>query len=393
MLTDLVLTALAVPPLLAGLYLGLLAVLARRGSAPPASAVEYRFDVIIPAHNEETQIGETIASLKAVTYPRHLYRITVVADNCTDQTAARARTAGADVLVRDDLERRGKGYALARAFERTLAEPFADAVVVVDADTVVSSNLLSAFAARLTRGAQALQADYGVRNPRASWRTRLLTIALSSFHGVRSRARERLGLSAGLRGNGMAFTRQVLQAHQPAAFSIVEDLEYGIHLGLSGIRVQYVEEAVVRGYMAVTEEASRSQRRRWERGRKAVLREYLPLLLRRSARQRDPILADLAVDLLIPPLGQLTLVTLIGLAASLAARSWGVHIAAWLWAAALAGTAVHVLRGWSLSGVGLAGLFDLARAPFYMCWKLTLWFRDKGRTPDQWVRTSREVGS
>jgi cellulose synthase/poly-beta-1,6-N-acetylglucosamine synthase-like glycosyltransferase len=393
MLIDLILTALALPPLLAGLYLGLLAVLARKGSPPTASAVEYRFDVIVPAHNEQEQITETIASVRAITYPRHLYRITVVADNCTDQTAARARTAGAEVLVRDDLQHRGKGYALAYAFERRLAEPFADAIVVVDADTVVSSNLLSAFAARLTRGAQVLQADYGVRNPRASWRTRLLTVALSAFHGVRSRARERLRLSVGLRGNGMAFTRHVLKAHPPAAFSIVEDLEYGIHLGLSGIRVQYVEEAFVRGYMAVTEEASRSQRRRWERGRKAVLREYLTLLLRRSVRQRDAVLADLAVDLLVPPLGQLTFVTLAGLAASLVARHWGAHIAAWLWAAALAGTAVHVLRGWALSGVGVAGLFDLACAPFYICWKATLWFRDKGRAPDHWVRTSREVGS
>jgi hypothetical protein len=144
--------------------------------------------------------------------------------------------------------------------------------------------------------------------------------------------------------------------------------------------------------MAVTEEASRSQRRRWERGRKEVLRQYLPLLLARGARQRDPVLLDLAMDLLVPPLGQLTFVTFVGLAASLAAWHWGAHFAAWLWAGALAGIVIHVLRGWSLSGVGLSGLFDLARAPFYMCWKYTLWFRDRGRTPEQWVRTSREVG-
>ena len=136
------------------------------------------------------------------------------------------------MLVRTDAARRGKGHALAFAFERCLADGFCDAVVVIDADTVVSKNLLSAFAARLARGASALQAEYGVRNPGSSWRTRLMTIALAAFHGVRSVARERLGVSCGLRGNGMAFSKALLLTNSPRAFSIVEDLEYGIQLGL-----------------------------------------------------------------------------------------------------------------------------------------------------------------
>src|SRR5205823_3666605 len=102
--------------------------------------------------------------------------------------------------------RRGKGYALAHAFEHALDDGFADAVAVVDADTSVSPNLLRAFAGRFDRGAVAAQAEYGVSNPEASWRTRLMVIALSLFHTLRSLARERLGVSAGLRGNGMAFS-------------------------------------------------------------------------------------------------------------------------------------------------------------------------------------------
>src|SRR5262249_40397740 len=101
---------------------------------------------------------------------------------------------------------RGKGYALSCAFEHSLREGLADAVTVVDADTTVSANLLRAFAARIARGADAVQADYAVQNPNASWRTRLLRIAFGSFHVLRSLARERFGLSSGLRGNGMCFT-------------------------------------------------------------------------------------------------------------------------------------------------------------------------------------------
>lgn len=391
--TAVVLTVAALPVLAASLYLLLLAVLARRTAAPVSSAFTRRFDIVVPAHDEESEIAQTVGSLLAVEYPRDKFRVLVVADNCSDRTAEVAAAAGAQVLVRRDAERRGKGHALAFAFQRCLADGFSDAIVVVDADTLVSKNLLSAFDARFARGASALQADYGVRNPGSSWRTRLMTIALAAFHGVRSVARERLGVSCGLRGNGMAFSKALLQTHPPGAFSIVEDLEYGIQLGYAGVRVEYVHDAHVFGYMAVSENASRAQRRRWERGRQALVREHVPALLAQALRRRDGTLLDLALDLMVPPLGQLLVLTVVGLTLSLLATFFlGVLVAPWLWAAALLGIVVHVLTGWAHSGVGLIGLRDLLWAPAYIVWKMTLRFSDKGKRPEEWVRTTREAG-
>jgi cellulose synthase/poly-beta-1,6-N-acetylglucosamine synthase-like glycosyltransferase len=393
-LADILLTVAALPALAAALYLAGLAMLARRHGPVAAPPPQLRFDVIVPAHNEETEIGETVRSLRAMAYPAELFRVLVVADNCTDGTAAQAASAGAEVLVRTDTEHRGKGYALAYAFARILSDGRADAVVVVDADTLVSPNLLVAFAARFAAGEMVVQADYGVRNHGSSWRTRLMTIALAAFHGVRSIARERLGLSCGLRGNGMGFTKAVLAAHPPQAFSIVEDLEYGIHLGYAGIRAAYVHEARVLGHMAVTENASRSQRRRWERGRQALVRAHVPGLIRAAWRRRSAMLLDLAIDLLVPPIGTLVLVSGAGLfAALIAAFTVGSTVAPWVWGLALLGIVAHVLRGWSLSGVGPRGLLDLLWAPVYVLWKLTLRFSDKGRAPKEWVRTKREVHS
>jgi cellulose synthase/poly-beta-1,6-N-acetylglucosamine synthase-like glycosyltransferase len=218
-----------------------------------------------------------------------------------------------------------------------------------------------------------------------------MTIALAAFHGVRSIARQRLGLSCGLRGNGMGFSKALLQAHPPGAFSIVEDLEYGLQLGYAGVRVQYVHEASVLGYMAMTEGASRSQRRRWERGRHALIREHVPNLLRQAWRRRDPCLLDLALDLIVPPLGQLGLVAVAGLALSLIATPLHIVVAPWLWGSALFGLFLYVIKAWAISGVGIYGLFDLLWAPVYVIWKLTLRFGDKGRKPQEWVRTTREA--
>src|SRR5688572_13198249 len=145
---DLLLAVCALPVLGASAYLLGLALMARRVPAPATATADIRFDVIVPAHNEEGEIAATVRSLRSVDYPPHLYRVIVVADNCTDGTATAAQAAGADVLVREERERRGKGYALAYAFRRSLADGVAQAIVVVDADTLVSKNLLTAFAAR-----------------------------------------------------------------------------------------------------------------------------------------------------------------------------------------------------------------------------------------------------
>jgi 1,2-diacylglycerol 3-beta-glucosyltransferase len=392
MLAASVLTLTAVPVVGAAAYLTLLALLARRRSAPPAVAPTCRFDIVVPAHNEEREIAQTVASLLAIDYPRDKFRVRVVADNCSDRTADIAAAAGAQVLVRTDAANRGKGHALGFAFQRCLDEGLSDAVVVIDADTVVSKNLLSAFAARVANGAAALQADYGVRNAVSSWRTRLMRIALAAFHGVRSVARERLGVSCGLRGNGMAFSTALLRTHPPRAYSIVEDLEYGIQLGYAGVRVEYVHEAQVLGYMAASEHASRSQRRRWERGRQALVRAHVPTLVTRALRERSGMLLDLALDLLVPPLGQLLVIALAGFGLSVLAIPFGALIATWLWAMALLGLAVHVFAGWAHSGVGLIGLRDLLCVPAYVVWKITLRFADQGKRPEEWVRTTREAG-
>ena len=387
---DFLLALAALPALAASLYLAALAAVARRQPPPPFGVPRLSFDVIVPAHDEESEIVRTVQALLALDYPAGLFRVFVVADNCSDSTAAKAAAAGAHVIVRQDMERRGKGHALRHAFSQSLADRFADAVVVVDADTLPSPNLLSAFAARLEAGAAVIQADYGVRNPTASWRTRIMTIALAAFHGVRSMARERLRLSSGLRGNGMAFSRSVLERHPPTAFSIVEDLEYGIQLGYAGIRVEYAHEAKVLGHMAVTEQASRTQRRRWELGRKALVRAHVPRLLSQAWQRRDVRLFDLAIDLMVPPIGQLVLLSVLGFAAALVLAP-RLGMAQCLWALSLAGIGVHVLKGWRVSGIGPGGIFDLLWAPVYVVWKLTLRLRDGGKMPREWVRTSREA--
>ncbi len=379
----------AAPALCACGYLAWLTLLSGRRKAPEAS-VATTFDIVVPAHNEAAGIGATVESLLAVQYPSDRRRIIVVADNCTDDTAQRAHAAGATVLERQHASERGKGYALACAYSKSLADGFADVVVVVDADSSVSPNLLSAFSARFVAGAKVLQAEYGVRNANASWRTRLMVIALTMFHTVRSLGRERLSLSCGLRGNGMAFAVPVLRQVPPNAFSVVEDVEYGIALGLAGIRVEYVAEAHVLGDMPTNSRASRVQRARWEGGRLALLRAHAASLFRAARQSGGRIPCDLLLDLLVPPLTTLAAMIILGLGVSLFTAIVGITGATpvILWLVSLALLTLYVVRGMVLSGTGLRSLRDMLWLPVFMLWKLTAFLRPRGRA-GEWVRTPR----
>lgn len=392
---DIALTLASLPVLLAAGYLAALAALSRPRRAPPYPAPALRFDVIVPAHDEEQGVAATVRSLLALDWPPELRRVRVVADNCRDATAERARSAGAEVLVRDDPARAGKGHALAFAFERSLADGFADAVVVVDADATVSPNLLRAFSARVAAGAAAVQSENLVGNVYASWRTTLLAVAFGLIHTVRSVARERLGLSSGLSGTGMCFTTALLREVPHRAASLAEDLEYGIQLACAGHRVAYAGEAFVRSDMSPTASGSRSQRARWEDGRRAMARRHALPLLRRALAARDPVLLDLGAELLVPPLSTVGGVAAAGAALSLG-TSWAAGaplLAALTWSAAVACVAAYVVRGWQVSGTGVRGLKALLHAPVYLAWRLGVAWTRRLRPQDVWVRTTRDEGT
>ena len=387
------LLVLCVPVVIWALYLGALSALSWPPVPPLApSPPALRFDFVVPAHNESLGIAATVRSLRAVDYPQELFRVVVVADNCTDDTAELARMEGAVVLERWSDALKGKGYALASGFERCLRDG-ADAVVVVDADSLVSRNLLSAFAARLAAGSVAVQAHYGVQNPTASWRTRLMRIALAMFHQVRSLGRERLKVSCGLRGNGMCFRTALLREVPHDAYSVVEDLEYGIRLGRRGFRVAYAFEAEVLGEMVSGEAASRSQRLRWEEGRSQMRRQHGWPLLRDAVAQRSGLLLDLAMDVLVPPLSRVVGLSLLGATASAVLLSYTGHgvVASGLFGLSFFGLGLYLLAGWLHSGTGLRGLVDLGLAPAYVAWKVLLAFRLRGHGKlTEWVRTTRE---
>jgi hypothetical protein len=184
----------------------------------------------------------------------------------------------------------------------------------------------------------------------------------------------------------MCFAATLLRDVPPRAYSIVEDVEYGLVLAEKGVRVAYADEAHVDGEMVSTAAAARSQRRRWEEGRRALARSRGPSLVWSALVRRDPLLFDIAADLLVPPLSALALCASAG---TLLSHALAARLAQALWGASLFALAAYGARGWALSGTGWQGLASLVCAPAYVVWKITVTLH-RSPSADAWIRTSRE---
>lgn len=362
-------------------YLLLLAVAAslRRSSRPAEAASQRRFCLLIPAHNEEVLLGGVIDGLRRdLDYPQELWTLRVVADNCSDGTASIARAHGAEVMERFDAQRKGKGYALEDAITELLQDPRQfEAFLILDADSALSPEFLKVVNAALADGAQVVQGHYEVMNAAESWRTRLMACALALAHHVKPHGRALLGLSDGLKGNGMCFTREVLERVPWSGESVTEDIEYTLRLAEAGIPIQYAPNARVRAQMPVTASQAASQRERWEGGRYALFGRGARCLAK-GLLSGNLRLADRGFELLVPPLAEMALLPCAFLVAAgvwwlLAPDSRGAFWLAVGWGATLVATALYIAIGLRVARVPAAVASALVFAPVYAVWKLALY--------------------
>lgn len=380
--------------LLSGLLLVEVLVASLLGSADLESASlqpkdAKRLTIIIPAHNEEGVLSHTLASLQPQISAST--QVIVIADNCTDATAAVARAAGAAVLERDDSHRRGKGYALDCGLQALSANP-PDVVIVVDADCLVLPGAIAHLSSQALNSGQPAQAVYLMEQPsEPSPKDQVSAFAFKVKNQVRPLGLTRLGCPCPLTGSGMAFPWAAIATVDLASGHIVEDMKLGLDLVIAGYPTKLCPAAQVRGQLPTTDVARSSQRTRWEHGHLQVLQQYVPRLLGEALRQRRWKLALMALDLAIPPL---SLLLLLWLGVVAIAVAWGYFSAMWVPAGLLiiggVGLLAAILMAWVRFGRELLSLQQLLRFPLYILWKIPLYTRFLLKPQSQWVRTHRD---
>ncbi|HYU00596.1 MAG TPA: glycosyltransferase family 2 protein [Gemmatimonadales bacterium] len=356
----------------------------RASPQPPTELPSLLF--LVPAHNEELLIEPCVRSLMQLRYPTTRFRVVVIADNCTDRTAALARAAGAHCLERNDLARPGKPRAIAWALEQSATQDY-DGVVVVDADTVVAADFAVALAQAAPLRAKAVQGYFDVRNRTESSLTRLATLLAAATHRIAYPLKQRAALNVPLVGNGFCIGTEVLRTHGWTAFSIAEDWEMYARLTAAGVEIEGAPKAVVYAQEARTLRQSWTQRQRWTAGKVTVLARVGPSILRGrriGPRQKLDAIAELSAPGPVLHLGLAVALSSLAIAAGLPI---GIPL---LLSGSLLRPLIYNIAALRLQPDPVRTLAAFAFLPVYALWRLGAAAAAVTMLGDtRWVRTER----
>jgi len=263
-----------------------------------------KFAVIVAAHNEHAVIGQLVDNLQELNYPKDLYDIYVIADNCTDRTAHIARMAGAIVCERTDDTQKSKGYALEWMFQKLFdmekTGKVYDAVAIFDADNLVHPQFLMEMNNRLLKGDRIIQGFLDAKNPYDTWVSGTFAIAFWFIDHVSHLAKTNIGLSAVLGGTGMCITIDVLKKYGWRATCLTEDMEFTMKSLAEGIKTTWAHDAIVYDEKPLTFKQSWIQRKRWAQGQFDVAHRFIPKMLVEGWRRKDIRIWDGCIYLLQP---------------------------------------------------------------------------------------------
>ncbi|MGL5478831.1 MAG: glycosyltransferase family 2 protein [Clostridium sp.] len=260
-----------------------------------------KYAMVVAAHNEEVVIGKLLESMLKLNYPKELYDVFVIADNCTDKTAEISREYGVNVYERFSEKERGKGFALEWMFDKLFKmDTHYDAICIFDADNLVHEDFLKEINSKMSEGYKVVQGYIDSKNPNDSWIATAYSIAFWSQNRMFQLARRNVGLSNQLGGTGFAIGTDILKELGWGATCLTEDLEFTCKLVANGEKVGWAHDAKIFDEKPLTLKQSWSQRKRWMQGFADVATRYFFKLTKASIKQRKWYMFDCALYVMQP---------------------------------------------------------------------------------------------
>ncbi len=344
--------------------------------------------ILIPAHNEELLIGETITHILEEVSDSCV--IIVVADNCTDATAEKAKNTGAIVLQRFNKKQKGKGFALDFGVDYILKNLEVETVVIFDADCRFAKGAFNKLVHKSQSTGLVVQAQYLMKSPKvSSINLKIAELTWALKNDIRARGLRALGLGCHLQGSGMAFPIATLKKQSLASSSIVEDLELGLTLALKNSAALYFELAKVYSFFPENKLGAVSQRKRWEHGHMSIIKQ-VPSLLLRSLKNRNIVAFLMVVDAAIPPT-ILWLLTLASLSFVFLSLFLYTHITVLLLVPIMFALTLALIAGICFTyGREIASQIKLIDVAEFVASKFSVYRSFFSKPETAWIRTERD---
>jgi cellulose synthase/poly-beta-1,6-N-acetylglucosamine synthase-like glycosyltransferase len=345
--------------------------------------------VLIPAHNEAAGLLATLSDIKQQLGSAD--RLLVVADNCTDATAVIAISGGAEVTVRTDPTRIGKGYALDWGL-KVLAENPPQTVVMIDADCRLADRAIDHLVRACEQSQRPVQSLYLMTAP-PSWTVnhQVAEFAWRVKNWVRPLGLKVLGLPCQLMGSGMAFPWNTIRSIELSSGSIVEDMKLGLDLAANGHAPLFCPSSIVTSSFPNSAEGAMRQRQRWEHGHLSLVLKTAVPRLTNAIKQRDVNSLVLALDLLVPPLSLfLAILTTATLGTAIAVLAGLSVVPLLISLSSLVVVILMVVLAWSMRGKEILPARRLTLLPVYLATKARLYIAALlGQRVSLWIRTDR----
>lgn len=244
------------------------------------------FAVIVAARNEEVVIGNLIKSLREQNYDSNLCDIYVIVNNCTDNTETAAIEAGANVILCKD-KVKSKGEVLKYAFNELKNNNEIDAYVIFDADNIVDENFLIKMNDMINSGYSVVQGFRDTKNISDNW----LTCSYAILYYVQSlfmnESRYNLGKSSFLNGTGFVIKKDVIDKYGFSPKTLTEDVELTAICAINEEKIGFAREAITYDEQVTDLKVSLKQRKRWSFGTMECLREYFPILIKKTFKEKN----------------------------------------------------------------------------------------------------------
>ena len=348
--------------------------------------------VLVPAHNEEEGLEDTIKDIQSQLQPGD--QLLVVADNCTDSTADVARAANATTIERSNASERGKGYAIDFGLRSLEIDSYA-AVILLDADCRLEPKALDHLYSEAIEHSRPIQAKYLMTpDPEAGPGQNVSQFAICIKNHVRLKGLKALGMPCLITGSGIALpselAKRLVEEKQLATGNIVEDMQLSYDFMFAGSPPLFSEEAEVTAVLPPNRTGESIQRTRWEHGHMQTLMSQGPRLMLAALRGK-PSMMVMALDLMVPPLSLSVIVWMFAVALTvLLSLSQGDYFPTAILLSTGCLFSFSLFLAWARFCRDQVNAITLAATPLYMLGKIPIYLRFAlQRYQKEWVRTSR----